>query len=168
MATSLGRCRPSRRAQRPGPQRSRPRASRRDRLLPPPGASKLASRLGELSEYIDELVAGQVWIQAQCHDAEDTRYGTANIANRVEPGCERRTRRGWPRAAHEETWANFVLLDHFDESLSANQPSPMAAQSNSKNYSAVQDQRDRLVITPSRGLRGPTSCRGLHMSGRGR
>lgn len=44
-----------------------------------PGAAALAGRLGDLSDDIDELVAGQLWIQARQHDPEDSRYIAAKI-----------------------------------------------------------------------------------------
>lgn len=44
-----------------------------------PGASRLAGRISDLSVDIDELVAGQLWIQSRQHDPEDARYVAAKI-----------------------------------------------------------------------------------------
>lgn len=49
-----------------------------------PGAAALARRLRNLSGDIDELVAGQLWIQAWRHNPEETRYVAAKILNRTE------------------------------------------------------------------------------------
>src|SRR5665811_2480118 len=42
-----------------------------------PGATTVAWRLRDLSRDIDELVAGQLWIQVREHDPDDARYVAA-------------------------------------------------------------------------------------------
>lgn len=49
-----------------------------------PGASRVAGRLGRLSEVIDEVVTGQLWIQICGHDPADDTYVAATILRGAE------------------------------------------------------------------------------------
>lgn len=49
-----------------------------------PGASLVAGRLRRLTDAIDEVVAGQLWIQICEHDPADDRYVATTILRRVE------------------------------------------------------------------------------------
>lgn len=49
-----------------------------------PGASMVAGRLRRLTDAIDEVVAGQLWIQICEHDPADDTYVAATILRRVE------------------------------------------------------------------------------------
>jgi len=49
-----------------------------------PGASMLAGRLHRLAEAIDEVVAGQLWLQICEHDPAEDTYVATTILRRVE------------------------------------------------------------------------------------
>jgi hypothetical protein len=82
-----------------------------------PGATKLAWRLRDLSNDIDELVAGQVWIQARNYNPEDARYVAAKILNRTEREVMAELGIGDLAKRRDPTWARAVLIDRFDESM---------------------------------------------------
>ena len=82
-----------------------------------PGATKLAWRLQDLSDEIDELVAGELWIQARGHDPEDARFIAAKILNRTEREVMVELGVGDLAKRRDPTWAKAVLTDRFDESI---------------------------------------------------
>jgi len=82
-----------------------------------PGATKLAWRLRDLSRDIDELVAGQLWIQVREHDPDDARYVAAKILNRTEREVMVELAVGDLAKRRDPTWAKAVLTDRFDESI---------------------------------------------------
>lgn len=82
-----------------------------------PGATKLAWRLRDLSRDIDELVAGQLWIQVREHDPDDARYVAAKILNRTGREVMVELAVGDLAKRRDPTWANAVLTDRFDESI---------------------------------------------------
>jgi len=82
-----------------------------------PGATKLAWRLQDLSDEIDELVAGELWIQARVHDPEDARFIAAKILNRTEREAKAELGVGDLAKRRDPTWAKAVLTDRFDESI---------------------------------------------------
>jgi len=82
-----------------------------------PGATKLAWRLRDLSRDIDELVAGQLWIQVREHDPDDARYVAAKILNRTGREVMVELAVGDLAKRRDPTWAKAVLTDRFDESI---------------------------------------------------
>lgn len=82
-----------------------------------PGATALAGRLGDLSDNIDELVAGQLRIQARQHDPEDVRYIAANILKVTEREVKIELGVGDLAKRRDPAWASAVLTDRFDESV---------------------------------------------------
>lgn len=81
-----------------------------------PGASLLAGRLRNLIDVIDEVVAGQLWIQICEHDPTDDRYVARKILNRVEREAKAELGVGDLAERRDPTWASVVLADKFDES----------------------------------------------------
>ncbi len=81
-----------------------------------PGAAALAGRLGDLSDDIDELMAGQLWIQARQHRPEDSRYIAAKILKATERELKVELGVGDLAKRRDPAWANVVLTDRFDES----------------------------------------------------
>ncbi|HZK35617.1 MAG TPA: hypothetical protein VFC57_01515, partial [Aeromicrobium sp.] len=82
-----------------------------------PGATKLAWRLRDLSRDIDELVAGQLWIQVREHDPDDARYVAAKILNRTVREVMVELAVGDLAKRRDPAWAKAVLTDRFDESI---------------------------------------------------
>ncbi len=82
-----------------------------------PGATKLAWRLRDLCDEIDELVAGELWIQARGHDPEDARFIAAKVLNHTEREVMVELGVGDLAKRRDPTWAKAVLTDRFDESI---------------------------------------------------
>ncbi len=89
-----------------------------------PGATALAGRLGDLSDDIDELMAGQLWIQARQHDPQDARYIAAKILKVTEREVKVELGVGDLAKRRDPAWASVVLTDRFDESIPI--PAPAA------------------------------------------
>jgi len=89
-----------------------------------PGASRLARRIGDLSGDIDELVAGELWIQSRQQDPEDARYVAAKILKRTEREVKAELGIGDLARRRDETWANTVPVDRFTEAPRAAEPDP--------------------------------------------
>lgn len=83
-----------------------------------PGATALASRLGDLSDDIDQMVAGQLWIQARQHDPDDVRYVAAKILKQTEREVKGDLGVGDLAKRRDPVWASAVLTDTFDDSTS--------------------------------------------------
>ena len=87
-----------------------------------PGASLVAGRLRRLADAIDEVVAGQLWIQICEHDPADDTYVAKKILRRV-------TGSRWPSSA-SASWPSVAirrgrrrsLVERFDESIPAEEP----------------------------------------------
>lgn len=82
------------------------------------GASTIAGRLRRLADTIDEVVAGQLWIQICDHDPEDGSYVAKKILDRVyresmEFGVGDLAKR------RDEAWSATVVVDVFEESIPA-------------------------------------------------
>lgn len=88
-----------------------------------PGASLLAGRLRNLVDVIDEVVAGQLWIQFCEYDPADERYVARKIRNRVEREAKAEPGVGDLAARRDPTWASAVFVERFDESISADESS---------------------------------------------
>lgn len=86
-----------------------------------PGASRIAGRLRRLTEAIDEVVAGQLWIQICEHDPTDDRYVATTILRHVK--CESVAELGVGELAkrRDPTWATSVLIERYDETMPAEQ-----------------------------------------------
>ena len=82
-----------------------------------PGASLLAGRLRNLVDVIDEVVAGQLWIQICDHDPSDDTYVAKKILSRVEREAKAELGVGDLAKRRDPTWAKAVLTDRFDESI---------------------------------------------------
>lgn len=84
-----------------------------------PGASRIAGRLRSLSDAIDEVVAGQLWIQICEHDPADDSYVATTILRRAK--CESMAELGVGELAkrRDPTWASSVLIERYDETTSA-------------------------------------------------
>lgn len=82
-----------------------------------PGASLLAGRLHRLADVIDEVVAGQLWIQICEHDPTDTTYVAKKILSRVERETMAELGIGDLAKRRDPAWASAVLTDRFDESI---------------------------------------------------
>lgn len=87
-----------------------------------PGASLLAGRLRNLVDVIDEVVAGQLWIQICDHDPSDDTYVAKKILSRVERETKAELGVGDLAERRDPAWAATVLVERFDESIPANEP----------------------------------------------
>lgn len=81
-----------------------------------PGASLIASRLRSLTDTIDEVVAGQLWIQICEHDPTDDAYVAAKILRQVDHESRAELGVGELSKRRDPTWANSVLVERLDES----------------------------------------------------
>ena len=87
-----------------------------------PGASLLAGRLRNLVDVIDEVVAGQLWIQVCDHDPSDDKYVAKKILSRVEREAKAELGVGDLAERRDPTWAATALVEKFDESIPADEP----------------------------------------------
>jgi hypothetical protein len=84
-----------------------------------PGASLVAARLRRLTDAIDDVVAGQLWIQICEHDPADDRYVATTILRRVERESMAELGLGELAKRRDPTWANSVLIERYDETMPA-------------------------------------------------
>lgn len=82
-----------------------------------PGAARVAGRIRHLADEIDEVVAGQLWIQICDHDANDDKYVAKKILGRVAKESMAELGVGDLAKRRDPTWAHAVLTDRFDESI---------------------------------------------------
>ncbi|MDQ6934374.1 MAG: hypothetical protein M3130_03665 [Actinomycetota bacterium] len=82
-----------------------------------PGAARIAGRVSRLADEIDEIVAGQLWVQICEHDPTDDRYVAKKILDRVYRESMAELGVGDLAKRRDETWAMTVLVDTFDESI---------------------------------------------------
>ena len=82
-----------------------------------PGASKIAGRLRRLADTIDEVVAGQLWIQICDHDPEDGSYVAKKILDRVYRESMAEFGAGDLAKRRDEAWSATVVVDVFEESI---------------------------------------------------
>lgn len=87
-----------------------------------PGASLVAGRLRRLTEVIDEVVAGQLWIQVCEHDPADDTYVAATILRGVERESLAELGLGELAKRRDPTWASAVLIERYDETIPAEEP----------------------------------------------
>lgn len=87
-----------------------------------PGASLVAGRLRRLTDAIDEVVAGQLWIQICEHDPADDRYVATTILRRVERESLAELGLGELAKRRDPTWASSVLIERYDETIPAEEP----------------------------------------------
>jgi hypothetical protein len=84
-----------------------------------PGAARVAGRITRLADEIDEVVAGQLWVQLSEHDPADERYVAKKILDRVCRESMAELGVGDLAKRRDEAWAMTVLVDAFDESTPA-------------------------------------------------
>ena len=87
-----------------------------------PGASLVAGRLRRLTDAIDEVVAGQLWIQICEHDPADDMYVATTILRRVERESLAELGLGELAKRRDPTWASSVLIERYDETIPAEEP----------------------------------------------
>lgn len=87
-----------------------------------PGASLVAGRLRRLTDAIDEVVAGQLWIQFCDHDPADDTYVATTILRRVERESMAELGLGELAKRRDPTWASSVLIERYDETIPAEEP----------------------------------------------
>ncbi len=76
-------------------------------------------RLRRLTDAIDEVVAGQLWIQICEHDPADDTYVARTILRRVERESMAELGIGDPAKRRDPTWASSVLIERYDETIPA-------------------------------------------------
>lgn len=81
-----------------------------------PGAAKEAGRIRRLADEIDEIVAGQLWIQMHEHDPANSTCVAARILDRVRRESMAELGVGDLAKRRDETWARTVVVDAFDDS----------------------------------------------------
>lgn len=84
-----------------------------------PGAARVAGRIRRLADEIDEVVAGQLWIQVCDHDPGDDTYVAKKILDRVYRESMAELGVGDLARRRDEAWAMTVLVEAFDESIPA-------------------------------------------------
>lgn len=87
-----------------------------------PGASLVAGRLRRLTDAIDDVVAGQLWIQICEHDPAVDRYVATTILRRVERESMAELGLGELAKRRDPTWASSVLIERYDEMIPAEEP----------------------------------------------
>ncbi len=91
-----------------------------------PGAARVAGRIRRLADEIDEVVAGQLWIQICDHDPNDDKYVAKKILDRVAKESMAELGVGDLAKRRDPTWAHAVLTDRFEESIPSVGPEPDA------------------------------------------
>lgn len=84
-----------------------------------PGAARVAGRITRLADEIDQVVAGQLWVQICEHDPADGRYVAKKILDRVYRESMAELGVGDLAKRRDEAWAMTVLVDALDESVPA-------------------------------------------------
>lgn len=84
-----------------------------------PGAARVAGRISRLADEIDEVVAGQLWVQICEHDPDDDRYVAKRILDRVYRESMAELGVGDLARRRDEAWSMTVLVDAFAESMAA-------------------------------------------------
>lgn len=87
-----------------------------------PGASLVAGRLRRLADVIDEVVAGQLWIQMCEHDPADDAYVATTNLRWVERESMAELGFGELAKRRDPTWASSVLIERYDETIPAEEP----------------------------------------------
>ncbi len=87
-----------------------------------PGAARVAGRITRLAHEIDEVVAGQLWVQICEHDPADDRYVAKKIPDRVHRESMAELGVGDLAKRRDEAWAVTALVNAFDESIPAGPP----------------------------------------------
>ena len=87
-----------------------------------PGASMVAGKLRRLADVIDEVVAGQLWIQICEHDPSDQRLVAKKILTRVERESMAELGVGDLAKRRDPTWTATVVSDRFDDLIPADDP----------------------------------------------
>ena len=87
-----------------------------------PGASLVAGRWRRLADAIDEVVAGQLWIQICDHDPTVDTYVATMILRRVERESMAELGIGGLAARRDPAWASSVLVERYDETIPAEEP----------------------------------------------
>ncbi|GEP39605.1 hypothetical protein NPS01_32680 [Nocardioides psychrotolerans] len=105
-----------------------------------PGASLLAGKLRRLVDAIDEIVAGQLWIQICEHDPTDDRYVAKKILDRVARESMAELGVGDLAKRRDPAWDSTVLVERLDESMP------------SVESEAVEDPREQLADLLRRAL----------------
>lgn len=97
-----------------------------------PGASMVAGKLRRLADVIDEVVAGQLWIQICEHDPSDQTLLAKKILTRVQREAMAELGIGDLAKRRDPTWTATVVSDRLDESIPDGEPGE------------VEDGRDQL------------------------
>lgn len=84
-----------------------------------PGASMVAGKLRRLADVIDEVVAGQLWIQICEHDPSDQTLVAKKILTRVERESMAELGVGDLAKRRDPTWTATVVSDRFDDLIPA-------------------------------------------------
>lgn len=87
-----------------------------------PGATALADRLADLSSEIDELIAGQLWIEV----SRSHHFGPRGVAQAILNETRRQVTAELGVGNHgklrDKVWSEICLLDHFDERVALVEP----------------------------------------------
>lgn len=81
-----------------------------------PGASKVAGRLRRLADRIDEVAAGQLWMQICGHSPDDSSYVAKKILGRVAKESMAELGVGDLAKRRDPMWSATVVVDAFEES----------------------------------------------------
>ena len=87
--------------------------------MPIPGAARVAGRIRRLADEIDEIVAGQLWIQLCAHDPTDSTSVAKKILDRVHRESMAELGVGALAKSRDEAWAMSVVVDACDPDMPA-------------------------------------------------
>lgn len=108
-----------------------------------PGASLVAGRLRRLTDAIDEVVVGQLWIQICDHDPADDTYVATTILRRVERESMAELGLGELAKRRDPTCANSVLIERYDETIPAEEPTLNSHRSSSSSSCGGRSTQER-------------------------
>lgn len=80
-----------------------------------PGASRVAGRLRQLADRIDEVVAGQLWMQICGHSPDDSSYVAKKILDRVAKESMAELGVGDLAKRRDPAWTATVVVEALEE-----------------------------------------------------
>lgn len=108
-----------------------------------PGAARVAGRIRRLVDEIDEIVAGQLWIQLCQHYPTDGSYVAKKILDRVYWESMAELGVGALAKSRDEAWAMSVVVDAFDPEVPADEVRNVGAASCSTTCFSARSTRVR-------------------------
>ena len=114
-----------------------------------PGAARVAGRITRLADEIDEVVAGQLWVQICEHDPDDDKYVAKKILDRVYRESMAELGVGDLAKRRDEAWAMTVPVDAFAE---PSRPDPRTTRWRAGRYSPISSSAGSTRASWSRAI----------------